>query len=123
MDAFQTFLVNLGATVPAGDGGAPMEGFDRARLADAADGDLQYRFGRTVRTVPLDQVHTLGEAERLLACLRPALARAGLPIRRIEGDRILIEVRGELVWVDVMRGIGGKVPAWQWAVRELRRAA
>ncbi len=123
MDAFQTFLVNLGATAPAGDGGVPMEGFDRARLEDPSDPDLQYRFGRVVRNVPLDEVGTLGEAERLLACLRPALMRTGLPIRRIAGDRILLDLHGELVWVDVIRGIGGRAPAWQWGMREMRRVA
>ena len=109
--------------MPAGNSVAPLEGFDPARLANPEEDDPKYRFGRIVRSVPLAQVHTLGEAERLLACLRPALMRGGLCIRRIEGDRILIERRGELIWVDVIRGVGGQSPAWQWSVRDVRLAA
>ncbi len=124
VDAFQTFLVNLGNVPPAAEGAAPpLEGFDPGRLADPTDPDPQYRFGRVVRGVALDQVRTIGDAERLLACLRPAVLRPGLPVRRIDGDRILIVVRGQLLWVDVIRGVGSQAPVWQWAVRDLNLAA
>ncbi len=123
MDAFQTFLVTLGEMTPADSARGRLEGFDPGRLADLEDQDPQYRFGRVVRDVPLDRIRTLAEAERLLACLRPKLLRAGLSVRRVDGDRLLFEFRGSLVWVDVIRGVGSQAPVWQWAIRAHRLAA
>ena len=126
MDAFQTFLVTLGAmTPPAGPPGerVRLEGFDPGRIADPDERDPQYRFARVIADIPLVQLRTLGDAERLLACLRPRFLRAGLSVRRIDGDRLLFDFGGRLQWVDVLRGVGGQAPAWQWAPRAERIAA
>ncbi|NLI76829.1 MAG: hypothetical protein GX442_10355 [Candidatus Riflebacteria bacterium] len=93
---------------------APLEGFDQRKLDNPDHKTPKYLFARVARTYPLDSVHDKVSAERLLMSMRQDLRDAGLRIRAIKGDRILVLTEIGWEWVDVICRAGGENPAYWW---------
>ncbi|HYE86111.1 MAG TPA: hypothetical protein VEA16_07135 [Vicinamibacterales bacterium] len=105
----------LGSLAMAAKAGrAPeMAGFDDGNMARATT--PKYLFARIARQFSLDGIHDRDNAEQLLKQMMPEFQRAGLNVLEVATDKIKIRHEdGSLRWIDVVRGVGGGNPAWQW---------
>ena len=99
---------------PARLGPVPLEGFDNGKLADPNHNTVKYLFGRVATHYPLDQVKDKASAEALLNRMVPDLRAAGLDIRGVKGDKLLMKTPLGLESIDVVRGSGSGNPGWWW---------
>lgn len=95
-------------------GPVPLEGFDFNKLQNPSVQTVKYRFGRVASQHALDGVHDKAGAEALLRQMRPEMEAAGLRIKDIKGDSILVNTEIGDEWVDVVRGAGAPNPGWWW---------
>ncbi|MDB5099746.1 MAG: hypothetical protein JWM80_4167 [Cyanobacteria bacterium RYN_339] len=95
-------------------GPVPLEGYDSAKLANPDHRTVKYVFGRVASNYPLDSVKDKPAAEALLNKMKPDLIAAGLDVKDVKGDKILVNTPVGDEWVDVVRGAGSGSPGWWW---------
>ena len=99
-------------TFPVGP--VPLEGYDGGKLNNPAHQTVKYQFGRVASNYPLDGVKDHAGAQALLEKMTPDLKAAGLNIKGVQRDKILVETELGDEWVDVVRGAGSGNPGWWW---------
>lgn len=95
-------------------GPVPLEGFDSRKLSDPAHRTPKYLFGRVATHFGLESVKDKAGAEALLNKMVPDLIAAGLDVRGVKGDKLLLKTDLGLEAIDVVRGAGSGSPGWWW---------
>lgn len=108
---FLAFLTVAGSPLVAL---TPLEGYDQTKLDNPEHKTPKYLFGRVAQTYSLAEVHDKPSGGELLKRMLPELQAAGLEIREIQGDKILVKTEIGWEWVDVIRGAGAPNPGWWW---------
>jgi len=93
---------------------APISGYSEAKLANPDHRTPKYLFGRTAMWSDLSTIRDKASAEQFLRDLLPDLRAAGLDVKDVKGDKILVTYQGRDGWVDVIRGANSGNPALQW---------
>lgn len=91
-----------------------MVGFEPSKLAGRQS--IKYQFARAAMQHDIESVKDKPSAEALLNSMRPAFEREGLKVLAVKGDRLQVDLEGQPIWVDVIRGSGSGTPAFQWVV-------
>ncbi len=95
-------------------GPVPLEGYDDAKLRNPAHQTTKYKFGRVASHHALTHVKNHADAEALLRAMLPELKDAGMIVKDVKGDKILVTTEIGDEWVDVVRGAGSGNPGWWW---------
>jgi len=91
-----------------------MVGFEPSKLAGRQS--VKYQFARAAMQYDIESVKDKPSAEALLNSMKPAFEREGLKVLAVKGDRLQVDLEGQPIWVDVIRGSGSGTPAFQWVV-------
>ena len=91
-----------------------MVGFEPSKLAGRQS--VKYQFARAAMQNDIESVKDKPSAEALLNSMKPAFEREGLKVLAVKGDRLQVDLEGQPIWVDVIRGSGSGTPAFQWVV-------
>ena len=93
---------------------APISGYSETKLANPNHLTPKYLFGRVAMWSDLSAIRDKASAEQFLRGLLPDLQAAGLEVKDVKGDKILVTYEGRDGWVDVIRGANSGKPALQW---------
>lgn len=97
-------------------GGKPyaLEGYDHNKLNNPLVQSVKYKFGRIAQKYSLDPVHDHQTAQQLLEKMVPEFRAAGIEVKEVKKDKILVKTEIGWEWVDVVRGAGAPNPGWWW---------